>query len=663
MVVRLLNHRAVRQATCVLLAAGRASYVALTISGHGAGTPATLLYEGLLVTAALVCLARVVAIPRDRLPWALLAAGLAAWASADIYYAAVLIKLAEPPYPSIADAGWLVYYPALYAVMLLLARRGRAGAPSGAWLDGAIAALGATALMAAVFFKPILAIAVEGNAAAIATNLAYPIGDLVLLMLVTALFALSGWRPDRMWLALGAGMAASAIADSWYLAELAKGTYGDGQILGALWPASALLIAWAAWQPERPPAEARVAGLRVIAMPAGFALMSIALLVYDHFDRVSGLAVALAAATLGVAVLRMGSSFLANVRMLDTSRHEALTDALTGLGNRRSLMHAVEHSMRPEDGDPETLVLFDLDGFKRYNDTFGHPAGDALLQRLGSKLARTVEGRGRAFRMGGDEFCVLLSAPAGERDALVTAAATALTETGQGFAIGASHGMVVPALEAATAAEALQTADRRMYGHKASRSAGRTSETRDVLMRILREREPELHQHLTSVADLARAVGIRLGLVPEALDEIARAAELHDVGKMAIPDAILDKPGPLDEREWAFIRRHTLIGESILSAAPALVPVARIVRASHERFDGAGYPDMLGGHDIPLGARIVAVCDAYDAMTSDRSYRAAMSPEAARAELRAAAGTQFDPEVVEVFCEVVAGRAVRAVTS
>ena len=505
MVVRLLNHRTVRRATCALLAAGLASYVALTISGHGAGTPATLLYEGLLVTAALVCLARVVAIPRDRLPWALLAAGVAAWASADIYYAAVLTKLAEPPYPSIADAGWLVYYPALYAAMLLLARRGRASAPSGAWLDGAIAALGATALTAAVFFKPILAIAIEGNAAAIATNLSYPIGDLVLLMLVTALFALTGWRPDRMWLALGAGMAASAVADSWYLAELAKGTYGDGQILGALWPASALLIAWAGWQPERPPAEARRAGLRVIAMPAGFALVSIALLVYDHFDRLSGLAVALAAATLGVAVLRMGSSFLANVRMLDTSRHEALTDALTGLGNRRSLMHAVEHSMRPEDGDPETLVLFDLDGFKRYNDTFGHPAGDALLQRLGSKLARTVEGRGRAFRMGGDEFCVLIGGPESCHAAVVEAAAAALRESGEGFAIAASYGSVRPALDVATAAEALQVADQRMYGHKLGRSAARGNDARDVLMRILHEREPGPHDHITSVAVLARA--------------------------------------------------------------------------------------------------------------------------------------------------------------
>jgi HD-GYP domain-containing protein (c-di-GMP phosphodiesterase class II) len=259
--------------------------------------------------------------------------------------------------------------------------------------------------------------------------------------------------------------------------------------------------------------------------------------------------------------------------------------------------------------------------------------------------------------MGGDEFCVLLHTAPERREAVIAGVVEALSESGRGFSIGASHGMVVPAQEAATAAEALQIADQRMYEHKAGRSAARTSETRDVLLRILRERQPELHDHLNHVADLASATARRLGLMREALDEVARAAELHDIGKMAVPDAILDKPGPLDEEEWAFMRRHTLIGESILSAAPALVPVAKLVRASHERFDGGGYPDGLAGDEIPLGARIVAVCDAYDAMTSDRSYRRAMSRDAALAEIRRAGGTQFDPAVVEAFAAVIAQRA------
>ena len=137
---------------------------------------------------------------------------------------------------------------------------------------------------------------------------------------------------------------------------------------------------------------------------------------------------------------------------------------------------------------------------------------------------------------------------------------------------------------------------------------------------------------------------------PKPLDEVLRAAELHDIGKLAIPDEILDKAGPLDESEWVFMRQHSVIGERILGAAPALAPVARLVRSSHERWDGGGYPDGLIGEAIPLGARIVFVCDAYDAMTSDRCYQRARTPQAAIAELRRHAGTQFDPRVVEALC-------------
>ena len=139
----------------------------------------------------------------------------------------------------------------------------------------------------------------------------------------------------------------------------------------------------------------------------------------------------------------------------------------------------------------------------------------------------------------------------------------------------------------------------------------------------------------------------------EELDELARASELHDIGKVAIPDAILNKPGPLTEDEWAFMRRHTLIGERILSAAPALRPVASIVRSSHERWDGSGYPDGLAGKETPLGARIIAVCDAYHAMVSERPYRPAMSAGEALAEIRRCSGSQFDPRVVDVLAEAL----------
>jgi HD-GYP domain-containing protein (c-di-GMP phosphodiesterase class II) len=173
-------------------------------------------------------------------------------------------------------------------------------------------------------------------------------------------------------------------------------------------------------------------------------------------------------------------------------------------------------------------------------------------------------------------------------------------------------------------------------------------------MRAQRERRPDLHEHLLDVAELARTVATELGMSEEQRDEVFRAAELHDTGKMAIPDAILGKPGPLEPEEWDFMREHPLIGERIIAAAPALVPVARLVRSSHERWDGGGYPDGLRGDQIPLGARVIAVCDAYDAMRSERPYSVAMVAARALEELRTGAGTQFDPDVVAAFEQVVA---------
>jgi two-component system, cell cycle response regulator len=135
----------------------------------------------------------------------------------------------------------------------------------------------------------------------------------------------------------------------------------------------------------------------------------------------------------------------------------------------------------------------------------------------------------------------------------------------------------------------------------------------------------------------------------EDLDVLGRAAEMHDIGKMAIPETILNKPGPLDAEEWAFMRRHTILGERILAAAPALIPVAKLVRSSHERWDGEGYPDGIAGTDIPLGSRIIFACDAYDAITTTRVYSVAKSHDEALAELSRCAGTQFDPHVIEAL--------------
>jgi two-component system cell cycle response regulator len=175
-------------------------------------------------------------------------------------------------------------------------------------------------------------------------------------------------------------------------------------------------------------------------------------------------------------------------------------------------------------------------------------------------------------------------------------------------------------------------------------------------MRLLREREPGLGDHVDSVAALATPVARHFITGTEELDILRRAAELHDIGKMAVPDATLGKAGPLDDEEWALIRDHTLIGERILSSAEALIPVADLVRSSHERWDGGGYPDGLAGEAIPLGSRIIFACDAFTAMTDDRPYSPSKAPAEALAEMRACSGTQFDPRVVEIVCREVASR-------
>ena len=391
-------------------------------------------------------------------------------------------------------------------------------------------------------------------------------------------------------------------------------------------------------------------GAALAALAAGLAA-----LVLGHLLPAGLAAAAFAAATLIAVISRAAVAFKESRQMVADARNEAHTDALTTLGNRRKLMRDLRHEVQVASAaSPRILVLFDLDGFKRYNDAYGHPAGDVLLARMGRNLEGAIRPYGHAYRIGGDEFCVLVLTGPSSAKTIIALAAAALSERGEGFAIKASHGTVMLPHEARDATLALRVADRRMYAQKEDRRSSATRQARDILLQVLHEREPGLGNHLHGVASLARGIGTRLSLIPEELDEVVRAAELHDVGKMAIPDEILQKPGPLSQDEWAFVRRHTLVAERILSVAPALLPVAKIVRASQERWDGSGYPDGVAGEEIPLGARIVAVCDAFDAMITSRPYRAARSVEEALEELRACAGTQFDPTVVEAICSQIA---------
>ena len=351
----------------------------------------------------------------------------------------------------------------------------------------------------------------------------------------------------------------------------------------------------------------------------------------------------------------------------------ALTDPLTGLGNHRHfherLARELEHALRY--GRPLALCLVDVDDFKRINDRFGHPAGDRVLSMVASRLRQT----GEAFRLGGDEFAVLL--PGYEESEALTAAesiidrisALDLEHVGS---ITVSSGIAVAPEHARERDELLRLVDSALYwakeyGKNQARSyrsdAVEVAELKQLasggdraarlraaasLARAVDARDVYTGFHSQRVAQLAVRIATRLGLDREQIELTRIAASLHDLGKLALPEELLRKPGPLTDPERLVLERHPQIGYRMLDSL-GVDPVADWVLHHHERWDGAGYPDQLEREQIPLGARIIFVADAYDAMTSDRLYRGRRSAEAAIAELRACAGSQFDPAVVEAL--------------
>jgi diguanylate cyclase (GGDEF)-like protein len=604
-------------------------------------------YTGLILLATLAVVARAVTARSERGAWDAFAAGAVSWAVAEILFG--FVYGGDPPYPSVADAFYLAFYPACYVGMLMLVRYRVSELGRMVWFDGVMAAIAAAALGSAVLFEVVLR-DTGGSTGVIVTNLAYPLGDILLLSAVVGVFALTGWKPDRTWGLIGLALLASTIADAVFLFQTAADTYREGTIVDAFWPASMLLLGAAVWQQPRR-AQVALVGRPLLATSIVCGAIGLLILVYDHFHRVNFLALLLAGLTIGAVTVRLGLTFRENGRILALLRIHAVTDSLTGLGNRRQLVEDLERALADGAGSPPRLLaIYDLDGFKLYNDSFGHPAGDALLSRLASTLAEVVAPHGTCYRLGGDEFCVLAEVPV-DSEAFLDETVTGLSESGQGFSVTSSVGAVHLPDEASTPTEALRLADQRLYVQKRARS-GRRERPHEMLLQALYERSPALRDHVGEVLAATTAVGRAMGIHGEELEVLGLAARLHDVGKLAIPDDILRKPGPLDEDEYEFVKQHTVMGERILGASPGWDRVAKIVRATHERWDGTGYPDGLAGADIPLAARIISVCDAFSAMTSHRPYRLPVGREQALAELRLRAGTQFDPEVVEAFCAI-----------
>ena len=288
---------------------------------------------------------------------------------------------------------------------------------------------------------------------------------------------------------------------------------------------------------------------------------------------------------------------------------------------------------------PSLFLIADVDGFRKYNALHGFAAGDAFLRELGTRLARA----GRSYYLGADTFAVLMNGSPLEVATTLAGVVDALTVR-QPELIHCSFGVALLPHEN-PAGGALALAEQRLEEQK-RRGLVFADRVSEVLLALMNVHQAELGKHAIDVAKLTDTVGRRLGLGISERSLARRTAELHDVGKLAIGVNVLEKAARLTDAEWAAIRLHTIRGQELLQPIPALAAAAPLVRSTHERFDGAGYPDGLRGEEIPLAARIVAACDAFHAMISERPYASELTPEAACAELEACAGTQFDPTVV-----------------
>ncbi len=345
---------------------------------------------------------------RQRAGWTAMAVALALFAAGNLAWTTYVQFMDPVPFPSLQDALFLPFYPIAYLGIFLLARDAlpRRGA-SAIWLDGLIAAVGVAALGAATVIATVDH-ENTGDRGDVITNFAYPVGALVLVTMLVAVFAVLGWRPGRGWWLLGGGLALFAVADSVYSVQALEETYVTGTVLDSLWMIGTLLMATAAWQTSgAPSAEGRKT--QPVLVPGAFLMSSLCIVVYATFHDVLPLGVILATCTLLLAVVRMGIAYR-QLQSLAESKREARTDELTGLPNRRLFYETLRKSLEPgSSGQHLAVLMIDLDRFKEINDSLGHHVGDEVLRQLGPRLATVVDGHGTVARLGGDEFGLLLS--------------------------------------------------------------------------------------------------------------------------------------------------------------------------------------------------------------------------------------------------------------
>lgn len=463
-----------RKAVAAVLFGGAALVIVHDWIGIGGSNLDTaingVVYDAVVVCAGLACLTRALRGGPERGAWLAISASILAWGAGEIWWTLYIEGNPNAPYPSPADIGYLAFYPLAVLGLYLLVRARAGELDRRLWMDGLIAALGTGALGAALLFE-FVADRTSGSTIEVVTTLAYPFGDVVLVSLIVGIIALTRWRPGRTWTLLLGGLAVMAVADVAFTLQSYEASVPGGDWVEPIYLLSAVLLGAEAWQPQadRILPDARFDGWREMIVPGIVAGAMIVLGVLQYLHSSSALTTILWSLTMLAVIGRLALSLRENTRLLEQVR----TDPLTGLGSQARLRMDLELRERSP-GAPLTVILLDLNGFKRYNDSFGHPAGDKMLAMLGKRLKAAVEPPATGYRLGGDEFLVLVEGGIVElgldrRDGLAVSAAEALTSKGSGFDLSAAWGIASVPEEADSPAEAMQLADVRMYAQKESR--------------------------------------------------------------------------------------------------------------------------------------------------------------------------------------------------
>jgi diguanylate cyclase (GGDEF)-like protein len=468
----------VYRAAKIVIATLGVAYALSTLIPFGDQRPAfldTWFYSVVLVATSLLALARPILVRRNRIAWACVGLGVAAWSAGDIYWSAsfATVDASEIPVPSLADVFYVGLYPLAYAGFILLARRTAGRLPAAVWLDGVVTSLAAGAAFSAVTLTDVLSSSAGDAAAETITNLSYPIGDLVLMVVAVAALAMVRWRSDPVWWLLGLGAAAFAVADTAYLFGLANDTYSDGSWVDGMWMIGLALMALAGSVFHRRPVD-EVRGFAALLVPILFSLLALGVLITGTFVALHPVSIVMASGCLVAAGIRTALTF-EQTRELARTRVEAETDELSGLGNRRMLDSALPSML--ESLPAGAALPLSVDHLQEMNRILGYTAGDMILNAVGSRIRQALPAEAVAVRLGGAEIAILRTVTAGTPESIASDTEHLLRSMGRPVVAGPvpvqielSAGVAIAPLHATTSAELIRCAADALHEAKANRS-------------------------------------------------------------------------------------------------------------------------------------------------------------------------------------------------